>query len=51
MMDGVPMIDPAKVPGVLYFVADRQIAARHGCRSDRQMDRGRRKTSAGDDGD
>ena len=50
MMDGVPIIDPAKVPGVLYFVADREIATRHGCRSERQVDRGWRKAPASNDG-
>ena len=50
MMDGVPIIDPAKVPGVLYFVPIGK--SPHGMDVDPtwQMDRGRRKTSARDDG-
>ena len=49
-MDGVPVLDPAKVPGVVLFHGDRQIAARHGCRSERQVARRRRQTAAFDDG-
>ena len=41
-MGGVPVIDPAKVPGVIYFCRNREVAARHGCRSERQVGRGGR---------
>ncbi len=33
MMDGVPIIDPVQSAGRFVFRADRQITARHGCRS------------------
>jgi nitrous-oxide reductase len=45
MMDGVPMIDPARVPGVLYFVPNRQITPRHGRRSEREVGRRRGQTA------
>ena len=49
MMDGVPIIDPAKVPGVLYFVPIGKSPHGMDVDPDREMDRGRRKTSARDD--
>ena len=39
-----------KYPGILVLRRDRQVAARHGCRSERQVDRCGREAAAVDDG-
>ena len=49
MLDGVPVLDPAKVPGVIYFLPDSEVAARDRHRPVGPLDCGVGQAAAGDE--